>query len=62
MGPKGASYILYGAGGAVLAALYKIWVATGFDMSVFHSNPDIPGLLEFGAGGAVLGMIVCWFL
>ncbi len=62
MGAKGASYMVYGAGGFVLAALYKIWANTGFDFSVFHSNPDIPGLLGFGFGGAVLGMIVCWFL
>lgn len=62
MGTKGASYYLFGAGGFILGALYKIWMDTGFDLDVLHSDPNIAGTAAFGAGGAVVAMIICWFL
>jgi hypothetical protein len=62
MGSKQANYFLFTAGGFIVGALYRIWFNTGFDLDVFHSNPDVAGLLGYGAGGALLGFILCWFL
>lgn len=62
MGGKGPNYFLFGAGGFIVGALYKIWADTGFDMTVLRADPNILGIAWFGAAGAVLGMIVCWFL
>ena len=57
-----ARAFIFGAIGALLGVLLRIWATTGFNADLLTQNPDIPGVLEFGIGGALLGFIVCWFL
>ena len=62
MNSKGASYPVYILVGFVFAALFRVWEKTGFDMSMVHTHPDTAGILGFGAAGAVVGFVICWFL
>jgi|HubBroStandDraft_6_1064221.scaffolds.fasta_scaffold474127_2 hypothetical protein len=62
MGGNWIKYLGYMSAGFVLGVVYGIWTTSGFDMSYLRSNLDILGLAGYGAGGALLGFILCWFL
>jgi hypothetical protein len=62
MGGNLPKYVVYVGAGLLLGVIYGMWTTANFDMSVLQSNPDIPGLAAYGAGGAILGFILCWFL
>jgi len=62
VGSNSASYSLFAGIGFILGALLRIWLQTDFDLDALRYTPDVLGTIGFGLGGALVAMVVRWFL
>lgn len=54
-------YVFYAVSGFAICAGYEMWSNFGFSPDSWDAH-DIAVMSGYGFGGAIAGMIVCWFL